>query len=84
MTQLALHIGPFGDYPDLGFREGSQNDRVYKRLQAAPVKNSEIIREMGIFNSTGRVSDIRKALESHGLTVQARPIGGGVFEYRIA
>jgi len=53
------------------FSEGSQNDRLYRRLLEGPVTNAEIVRGMGIFNSTGRVSDIRKKLRDYLMDIEA-------------
>jgi hypothetical protein len=83
MTQTSMSF----DRPspkDLGFKPGSQNDRLYRRLLLGPATNAEVVREMGIFNSTGRCADIRRALRPHLMDVAAREIGGGLWEYRIA
>ena len=62
--------------PEDLFKPGSQNDRLYRRLLKGPVTNSEIVRAMGIFNSTGRVSDIREKIRPHLMDVKAEHIPG--------
>lgn len=74
----------FTPYPENPFREGSQNHRLYERLKVAPVTNAEIVREMNIFNSTGRAADLRKFLKSHGLDVISKPLGDGLYQYQLS
>ena len=69
--------------PDALFKSGTQNERLYRRLLEGPVTNAEIIREMGIFNSTGRSSDVRKALKPYLMDVEARRIYKGLWQYRL-
>ena len=71
--------------PDQLFRQGSQNDRLYRRLLQGPVTNSEIVEQMRIYNSTGRASDIRKKLRPHLLDIKAEPVPGttGQWLYRL-
>jgi len=59
------------------FKPGSQNYRLYERLLRGPVTNAEIVRQLNIFNSTGRASDIRKALRPYLVDVEARPVTNG-------
>lgn len=73
MIQAALNFSR--PDPDHLFKPGSQNHRIYCRLLCGPVTNSEIVREMNVFNSTGRCADIRKALRPYLLDVSARRIG---------
>ena len=61
------------------FKKGSQKHRLLERLQVAPVRNSEIIRDLGIFNYTGRISDLRKK----GFDIRGRSLEGGLWEYRL-
>ena len=60
--------------PEQLFKPGSQNDRLYRRLLQGPVTNSEIVRDMGIFNSTGRISDIRGKIRPHLMDIKAEPV----------
>jgi len=69
--------------PDALFRQGTQNERLYRRLLEGPVTNAEIVREMGIFNSTGRASDVREALKPYLMDVEARRIDKGLWQYRL-
>ena len=69
-------------WPSLGFRKGSHNDKLYKRLQVAPVRNYEIIREIGL-NHTRRISDIRAKLRNFGMDVLALELGNGVWQYQL-
>lgn len=82
MTQQELC---FDGYPRNPFTVGTQNWRLYERLTDGPVTNAEIVRKMGIFNSTGRISDLRRRLQSMGLDVDGRAIDreSGLWEYRI-
>jgi hypothetical protein len=79
MTQTTLFSRPS---PSALFRAGSQNFRVYERLLAGPV---EIVKGMEIFNSTGRASDIRKALKPYLMDVEAKPdpMRTGVWVYKL-
>jgi hypothetical protein len=82
MTQTTLFSRPS---PSALFRAGSQNFRVYERLLAGPVSNVEIVKGMEIFNSTGRASDIRKALKPYLMDVEAKPdpMRTGVWVYKL-
>ena len=53
--------------------------RLLNRLLQGTVTSAEIIKEMDIFNYTGRLSDIRKK----GFQVKAQRIEGSLFEYRL-
>lgn len=55
----------------LGFKPGSQNARLYSALTDGPVSNGQIVYGMRIANSTGRVSDIRRALRPYLMDVEA-------------
>lgn len=81
MTQAELSF----DRPRPGdlFTAGSQSYRIFERLLQGPVSNSEIVRDMGVFNSTGRISDIRKALKPHLMNVEAKRIRDGLFVYEL-
>lgn len=59
----------------------SQTARIYRRLLLCPVTNREIVVTMQIFNSTGRVSDLRLVLHPFGVTVNARKLKKGLWEY---
>lgn len=61
----------------------SQTARIYRRLLVCPVSNRELVVNMGVFNSTGRVSDLRLALHPFGVTVDARRIKKGLWEYSL-
>lgn len=74
MTQTALSFDR--PKPDQLFKPGSQNHRLYSRLLEGPVDNGEIIYRMRIANSTGRCSDIRRALRPHLLDVKSEPVPG--------
>jgi len=69
--------------PDDLFTPGTQNERLYRRLLEGPVTNAEIVRKMGIFNSTGRLSEIREALKRYLMDVEARRIYKGLWQYRL-
>jgi hypothetical protein len=81
MTQTALEFTR--PRPDDLFTPGSQSFRIYERLLQRPVSNSEIVREMDVFNSTGRISDIRKALKPHLMDVEAKRVRDGLFVYEL-
>jgi hypothetical protein len=65
------------------FTPGSQNYRLYERLLKGPTTNHEIVRDMGIYNSTGRCSDLRKALKPHLMDVEAKRVRNGLFIYHL-
>ena len=65
------------------FSPGSQNYRLYERLLQGEVTNAEIVRQMGIFNSTGRASDIRKVLKPYLLDIEATRVNKGLFKYTL-
>jgi hypothetical protein len=82
MNQTDLHFDT--PLPDQLFRRGSQNFQLYSELLKGPVTNEHIVRRMGIFNSTGRVSDIRKKIRPYMMDVCASAIGdGGLYVYNI-
>ena len=77
----------FEPYPPNQFKPGSQNYRVYERLKRGPVTNIEIVRQMFVLNSTGRISEVREYLKNYAMDVKAKPLpekGKGQWEYRIA
>jgi hypothetical protein len=78
-TELMFSMPRPGDL----FTAGSQNYRLYERLLMGSVTNAEIVRDMGIFNSTGRASDIRKVLRPHLMDIKATRIHDGLFEYTL-
>ena len=80
MTQAEIN---FESYPENPFYYGSQNWLLYDRLTQGPVTNSEIVRDMGIFNSTGRISDIRRRLQGVGLEVVGEQIQKGLWSYKL-
>ena len=64
------------------FKAGTQNYRLFERLKQGPVTNVEIVHEMRILNSTGRVSNLR----DKGLNVPGKPrpdLGDGVWQYTL-
>jgi hypothetical protein len=66
------------------YSRGTQRHRLLERLKEGPVTNKEIVLGLGIFNSTGRCSDLRKnVLEPIGLSLEAKRVKGALFEYRI-
>lgn len=72
MTQTALCF----DRPSpeaLGFKSLSQNSILYCALCRGPVSNGYIVYGLRIQNSTGRISDIRKALRPYLMDVRATP-----------
>jgi len=81
MTQTALDFTR--PRPGDLFTPGSQNYRLYERLLMGPTSNSFIVRDMLIFNSTGRISDIRKALKPHLMDVEAKRVRDGLFVYEL-
>jgi len=81
MTQQELfHPRPA---PDKLFSPGTQSYQLYERLLAGEVTNSEIVRQMGIFNSTGRISDIRAKLKPYLMDIEASRIDKGLFKYTL-
>ena len=69
--------------PDALFKSGTQNERLYRRLLEGPVTNAEIVHDLNILKYTGRLSDVRKALQTHLMDVAKRPLGGGLWQYRL-
>jgi len=83
MTQTALCFSRRPTAKELGLRPGSQTCRLYERLLEGAVTNAEIVRAMGIFNSTGRVSDLRERLRPFLMDVYSRPVKVGLWEYQL-
>jgi len=72
-------------YPDNPFKYGTQKYRLYERLKVGPVTNVTII-DMKIYNSTGRISEIREYLKPYLFEIDCHSVPGkkGVFEYSIS
>ena len=85
MNQTSLFTNAMRPRPNDLFKPGSQNWRLYRRLLKGPTTNAEIVRDMGIFNSTGRASDVRKKLRPYLIDVKAEraQFGNGVFIYSL-
>ena len=83
MMQAALNFDP-DPYPPNPFKYGSQNWRLYERLKEGPTTNIEIVSQMHILNSTGRVSEIREFLKGNCMDLVAKPLGSGHWVYHIA
>jgi hypothetical protein len=81
MTQTGLFDQP--QFPPNPFKPGSQKYRIYEELKDGPITNARIIQQYGIFNSTGRCSEIREFLKPHGIKLHCERLRGGLFEYRI-
>jgi len=67
----------------LNLKPGSHSDRIYRRLLEGELTNSEIVRGIGCYNSTGRISGIRKKLRPYLLDIEARRVSEGLFSYRL-
>jgi hypothetical protein len=65
------------------FTPGTQSYLLYERLLRGEVTNSEIVRQMNIFNSTGRISDIRAKIKPYLLDIEATRINKGLFSYKL-
>ena len=65
------------------FSPGTQSYLLYERLLAGEVTNSEIVRQMNIFNSTGRISDIRQAIKPYLMDIEATRINKGLYTYKL-
>ncbi len=57
----------------------TQTERILEALRKGPLTNADIVRAMNIFNSTGRISDLRK----QGYRIEARKVRGGLWEYKL-
>ena len=81
MVQLRI----FRHYPTPAtlFTPGTQCYILFERLLRGEVTNSEIVRQMGIFNSTGRISDIRAAIKPYLLDIEASRINKGLWKYNL-
>jgi hypothetical protein len=74
----------FGGIPDNPFRPGTQNHRIYEAMRRRPVTNAEMVRVMGIFKYTSRISSVRRYLEGFGMTVLATPMNKeGLYSYQM-
>jgi hypothetical protein len=71
-------------FPANPFKPDSQNYRLYERLKDGPVTNAEIVRDHGIFNSTGRASEVREFLAPFGIKLHCVRLHDGLFEYRLS
>ena len=65
------------------FTPGTQSYLLYERLLRGEVTNAEIVRQMNIYNSTGRISDIRAAIKPYLLDIEATRITKGLFKYEL-
>jgi len=65
------------------FTYGSQSYQIYERLLMGPLTNAEIVRGIGAFNSTGRISDIRKALKPYLMDIEATRVKRGLYSYEL-
>jgi hypothetical protein len=61
------------------FQSGTQNHRLLERLKVGPLTNVEIVRDMAILNSTGRISDLR----ARGFDVKSEPKKNGIWVYTL-
>jgi len=69
---------------ELGFKRGSQNYRIYNQLLCRPITNTEIVHDMRILNSTGRIADIRSKLKPYLVDIEAKRLfDTGVFTYKL-
>lgn len=82
MMQTSLFDRPV--FPANPFKPESQNYRLYERLKDGPVTNAEIVQDHGIYNSTGRVSEIREFLTPFGIKLHCERLHKGLFEYRLS
>jgi len=69
--------------PPNPYKIGSQCYRLYNRIKEGAVTNAEIVRTHGIFNSTGRISEIREFLAPHGIRLECQRVKDGLFEYHL-
>ena len=65
------------------FTYATQNWRLLERLRQGPTTNVEIVKDLNIFNSTGRISEVRQGLAETGWTVDSKRIRGGLWEYSV-
>jgi hypothetical protein len=63
------------------FKDGSQNDRLLKRLQEGPCSNAEMVRKLRIFRYSGRIYNIRQA--GHKVETSPVPEKPGLVVYRL-
>jgi len=77
MLQTALDF-TYSPYPDLGYKPGTQLDRVYRALQRGEVSGREFLR-MFIPEYRSRLNEISHDLATHGLFIQRRRIGNDRF-----
>lgn len=83
MTQTDLFRESYRPRPDDLFKPGTQNHLLYERLLQGPTTNGEIIYEMRIANSTGRISELRAKLRDYLIDVKAERVQGSSFLYRL-
>ena len=62
MTQLPIDFSRKPSAAELNLSVGSHSFHIYRWLLGRPITNAEIVREIGCFNSTGRISDLRAKL----------------------
>ena len=81
MTQQEL----FNPRPAPGklFSPGSQKYFLYERLLRGEVTNAEMVRQMGIFNNTARISELREVLKPYLMDIEASRINKGLFSYKL-
>jgi len=72
MTQTALSFTRPSP-GELGFKEGSQKERLYSRLLEGDTDNGEMLFKLRIGNHTARLSEIREALRPYLYDIKAVP-----------
>jgi len=83
MTQTALDFSHKPTPAELGLKPGNHANLIYSRLLEGELTNAEIVRGIGCFNSTGRVSDLRAKLKPYLVEIEARQVKKGLFSYRL-
>ena len=63
---------------------GTQKYRILELLRLGPVTNRDMVQGLSVYKYTGRIFEIREDLKFQDLDITVKPLGGGLYEYRIA
>jgi hypothetical protein len=81
MQQMQLNL----DAPKASelFQYDSQNYSLYLRIAAGGITNAEIVKELGIFSYTRRISDLREKLHPRLFDIKAERIQKSLYRYTL-
>jgi hypothetical protein len=81
MSQLNLNFT--APSPDEIFPGDNQDRRLYQRLLQGGLTNAQMRDELRLLSYTRRLSDLREKLAPHGMTINKKHLGKGVYQYQL-